>query len=223
MQNPPPYPGQQKSPNQTLSTVLIVVSLSCVALCGVGGFVAYKKGIEAANSIMPIIGCSADFEAVGAGILAYAKDKKKLPDSAKWQSQVLEYVKKELKTSPIGADEIEGMQRAGITMRRMKVDGNWGCSVDATTINGFAFNTELSGKKLEDIVSKSKTALVFESDQQAKMNLSMIYKKLPDTAKPEVMGQPRAYLVFYADGSFENSMSDKSKGAKVKISTNSSP
>ncbi len=221
MQSPPPYPGQQKSPNKTLSTVLIVVSLSCIALCAFGGFMGLNKAREAAASIAPIMGCSMDMNAVGDGILAYAKEKGKLPSKETWQTDVLAYVKKEMKS--IDTDAEEGMGKLGMEIKRMKLEGNWGCTVDATSINGYAFNSELSGKKLEDIVNRGNTALVFETDQQAAKNLSFVYKKLPMTAKPTVMGQPRDFMVYFADGQFDSDFGSGKSKAKVKITHTSTP
>jgi len=221
MQAPPPFPGQQRNPNKTLSTVLIVVSMSCIAICGFLGFQGFQTAKKTIGMVGPIVGCGIDMNAVGDGVLAYAKEKGKLPNKETWQSDVLSYVKKELVKANMDPEGKKAMSTIGMDIKQMDKNGAWGCKVDEKSMNGYAFNADLSGKKIVDIPNIKAMPLVFEIESQPAKNLAVKYKKLPDTAKPDVMGQPRKYMVFYADGSFDYDFS--SGNSKAKVSVNKTP
>ena len=193
MESPPSFTPPGKKSNTGLIVGLIIggVVLCCVlpiGLIGGGTFYAVKKvqgGLTCAVAFQQLRDSVTDYAASNGG---------KLPTAAKWMDQVRPYYEKQVKTS--GAEKNP--------FGTMPVDGVWACVDDSGNKTGIAFNSELSGKSLEQIQDRASKIVIFEVPTPA-MNKNEPYKPLPKSSSPKLMGQPRGWFRAPLEGTIEGS------------------
>lgn len=214
MFTPPPVPGQPAKKNNTLSIVLIVVSLACLGICGVGGFFTFRAGMDLAKGAVPMVVCAADLQTVRDALVAYHDKNGSFPKSEKWMDDIEPFMKyganeelKELKNSPMGD-----------TVRPIAKGEPWGCSATETKAYAFAYNANLAGKKMADIKDTSSEVLVFESSEAPKRNLAKPYAKPAGDPEPKLMGNAREWMRAPIRGEIIGSTTSSSTGG-VKVST----
>lgn len=187
---PPPYEPMGKKKTSTTTIVLIVLGI-CAVCCVLGvlgtagaGFFAFKKAKNFAS-------CSVGATEVGHAVVQYADDHNgKLPDAKTWQDEVKPYFAK------LAA---KGSQKVSF-LNSMDPNGVWGCKDETGTgMTGFAFDSDLSGKKLDDIQDKQDTVMIFETSKTG-INLAEPYKELPRQDSPKIMNSPRGWILINANG-----------------------
>jgi hypothetical protein len=111
------------------------------------------------------------YQMMPSAIEQYAKEHDgKLPMADKWNDTVRPYYSKITKNrKELGP------------MKIMDANSEWGCQ-EASGKTGMVFNSEVAGKKLDDIADKS-TVLLFESTKTGK-NLAEKYVPLPFDKSP---------------------------------------
>lgn len=210
MESPPSFTPPGKKSNTGLIVGLIIggVVLCCVlpiGLIGGGTFFAFKK-------VQGGLTCAIAFQQVRDSVTAYAEaNGGKLPTASKWMDQVRPYYEKEVKS--MGAEKNP--------FGSMPADGVWACTDESGGKTGIAFNSELSGKKLEDIQNRASKIVIFEVPT-AEMNKNEPYKPLPKSSSPKLMGQPRGWFRAPLEGDIEGSEISGSAGSgrgNVKIKT----
>lgn len=149
---PPPYYQNAPKKNRTgliIGLVLGGIVVCCIgplALIGGGGFLMFQKGKD-------LVKCALAFKMVHTSIEDYAKAHGgKLPDAAKWQDEVTSYYVANVRTHKSDFGPFEAMDAAS----------PWGCTDDQGRLTGMGFNSDLSGKKIDDIKEKVTTILLFE-------------------------------------------------------------
>ena len=200
MQTPPPYGAQfgppPKKSNQ-LSYILIGVSLVCIGLCGVGGYFAWQQAKGVIDTGMTMVGCTADLKVIRDSLVAYANEKGAFPKAETWQDDIRDKV-----TAGVAASNKE-FEEAPFKISRIDPNGEWNCVVKDSTGKeikyGFAYNSEVAGKKMAEIKDPATMVLVFESDKTGK-NLAMKYALPPGKPEPKFMNQPREWLKAMVSG-----------------------
>jgi len=201
-----PYYGAPPSPkrrNTTLIVVLILLGVILLLCAGCAGFVFYflkKSG--------SFIGCITHYQLALQATKSYANGHDgKLPDAAKWQDEIAPYYQTKGKTS----NSIIDFGNA---------DGNLGCAGGpGGPATGMAFNSELSGKKLNAVINEQTPIIFFEvplKDPNKFKNLHEPFKMLLGKSPQTIMGQPRDWLWIdlYGNlhGSNQNFQSEKRFG-----------
>lgn len=180
MQAPPSFsPSAPKSGGSKIWIwILLGVGLCCflpfLGLVGVGfwGF----------NVAKGIAGCGFSIDAVSKGMLQYAREHDgKLPNAATWQTDI----------APMVDQQMAAIKKKSGPFKVIEANGEWGCFENDVLASGFAFNSDLSGKKLTDI-KDSKTVMIFEVSKPGR-NQTMPYKPLDLNASPKILGNPRGW------------------------------
>jgi len=203
MESPPPYMPAPKKSNTGLIIGLIIggVFLCCVlpiGLMGGGAFWVFNKA-------KGIVQCGMAFQNVKNGVLKYAAAHDgKLPKAETWQDDVKRYY----------AESMTPKDQAG-PFEQMSPDGDWGCKESDGTMTGIAFNSDLSGKKLDSIKDQLGTVLLFETER-ASHNLHEKYKPRPFETSPMMLGKHRGWLKSSVSG--QNVLTDKN-GREVPFNT----
>lgn len=197
MEAPPPY--RQKKSNTGLIIGLIIggLVLCCVGpalLIGGLGYFGLKQGV-------PIVTCAMAIDDLQTAMTQYADaNGGKLPAANNWQTAIKPYYQKVVSgkkdQNPFG---------------QMSAEGMWGCSVgDEKT--GFAFNSDLAGKKIADIKDTS-TVMIFEVPTQA-MNQAMPYKEQDISKSPKILNDHRGWFVAPVKGEADL-ISEKGKRVRI--------
>ena len=201
----PPPPGMAPPRRKSNTALIITIILICVLVpcIAVVGFIFWGIHI-AKNNIMPWVGCGINLEQAAYSIRDYAKDHNgMLPKASDWQDEVRSYVikrgeRKSHKDNPFGT---------------MNPNKPYGCqpSGDAQHGSGIAFNSDLSGKKLDD-VKDTQTILVYEIEAPA-ANASGPYKDRGETAPPFFAGAKREWLTVDVHGHLHGMDSSRHSGS----------
>ena len=156
MEAPPTYRPQKKS------NIWLWIILGGLGLCCLGGAALLGGGAYFGMKVAgPMVECMMSAEFLQKAVVAYAEDNGgKLPAADKWQDQVKPYYERIMST--------KGDKMKGSPFKPFAADGDWGCKLDNDAHTTFAFNTALSGKKLDDIQNKSETVLFFEVDKSGR-------------------------------------------------------
>ena len=195
-ETPPPYGmPPKKSGNPLIWVFVAIVAFCCLAVIGGGAliFATARQG----GAMLP---CMMTTSAALNGITKYAEEKGTYPDADKWQEQISPYYleaqkkmqaefEKEGKDVPFGIDK---------WFRMSDITAPLACSEDGVK-TWLSYNSDVSGKKVEDIKEPGKTVVLFESTVE-KLNASAPYKKMDSKGSPKVMGQNRGWWLGYADG-----------------------
>ena len=183
MESPPPY--RQKKSNTGLIVGLIIgaVVVCCLGpLLAVGGlgYFGLKQGV-------PMITCAIAIEDLQKSLKDYADAHNgKLPPAKTWQTDIKEfYVKESAKN-----------RQENSPIKIMPADGEWGC-VAGETQTGFAYNSNVAGKKLSDL--DGDTIVIFEVAKRS-LNQAMPYKPQDPKTSPKIMTEHRGWFVAPVDG-----------------------
>ncbi len=208
---PPPFSPPQAAPPKKTNTALILgIVLACILIPCIGLIVVGAMGFNfVKNTIGPMATCAIAFEHVRNATLDYAKDHNgKLPKAETWQDDVRPYYEKTSKnTEDLGPFEA------------MKPDGDWGCKT-GNSMTGMAFNSELSGKKVEDIKDPYSTVLIFEIESAMK-NAHQPFKVRSDSSSPKLMGEPRGWMEMMVQGGMKGLKSKNGRSFEFKAGTSS--
>jgi hypothetical protein len=188
---PPPYnpPGSAK---KTSTTTIVLIVLGICAVCCVLGVVGFGGlawfGFNKAKNFAT---CTVGATELARAINDYADDHGgKLPDAKSWQDEVKPYFAK------LAEQQTKRVKFIGT----LDPNGLWGCKDETGPgMSGFAFNSDLSGKKIADIPNKEEAIVLFEVDKPA-MNLNMPYKDQPIANSPKIMGSPRGWIKVTVSG-----------------------
>lgn len=201
MESPPYLPPQKKS-NYWVWIILGGVLFCCIlpiALLGGGLFWGF-------NQIKGTGACVFNFQDAQKAVLLYANEHGgKLPSAATWQDDVREDFRKSMMPkNQMGPFE------------EMSPDGDWGCKEPNGTMTGMAFNSDLSGKKLNDIKDQVSTIMIFETEHPAK-NLHEKYHSRSFETSPKIMGgNPRGWMEVPVNGQM---MMIGQNGQRVPVNT----
>lgn len=199
--------------NNSLSIILIVVSLSCIALCAIGGFFVFQSAKGLVGQVSPMISCSINMTMVRDALNSYAMDKGAYPQAATWMDDVQSYLKED--------KEVQELKKQPIfKYDPLDPQGAWGCKASETIVYGFAYNAEMAGKKPADIANKRTTVVVFETKEAPKRNLAMPYKEIKEKAEPKIMGENRSFMVGFIDGDIDTDIKSEKGAAKTEIKIN---
>lgn len=186
---PPPYEPMGKKKTSTTTIVLIVLGV-CAVCCvlgvaGVGGLAWF--GFNKAKNFAT---CTVGATEIAESLKEYSDDNGgKLPDAKKWQDEIKPYL----------AKLTEETKKVKFIVP-MDPNGLWGCKDETGPgMTGFAFNSDLSGKKVDDIPNKDEAVVVFEIPT-ASMNANQPYVVQPQSESPKMMGTPRGWITITANG-----------------------
>lgn len=196
MQSPPPFHGYEGQPApqkpKTNGLVILFAVLGVLLVCcglplAFFGYFGYKGF----RSAMDMGGCYMNASLMSRALDDYVRAHDgKLPNAKTWQADLAPYFKagKDVKDSPI---------------KIWKGDGEWSCE-EGGTKTGFAFNTDLSEKKVADLIKANPyTIAIFETKQVA-YNQNSKFVELPRSESPKIMGgmidERRGWILLTPDG-----------------------
>ncbi len=185
--------------------VLACIMIPCIGIIAVGyfGFNMVKQNLG------PFVGCAMSYEAVRDGVIDYTKDHDgKLPSAETWQDDVKPYYKKVIAKN---RDEYG-------PFKPIDADGEWGCKTSESDMTGMAFNSNLSGKKIDDIKDPESTILIFEIEK-AMHNAHAPYKLRSKSSSPLFFGKPRGWLEWPIRGDNKGDFDFSESNGQVKIRT----
>jgi len=170
----------RKSKSNVIVWVIVGGVLGCcvlpIVLVGGGGFWLFNKAKGFA-------GCAISYSQVQQGLLNYAQAHNgKLPKAETWQDDVREDYRKLMKSK----------KEMG-PIDQMPAEGDWGCKDSEGVMSGMAFNTDLSGKKLDDIKDRYSVVLLFETEHPGK-NLHEKFKERDFFTSPKILGKNRGWM-----------------------------
>lgn len=191
---PPPFAAPNIPPKKSNAPLIIVIVVLCVVvpcalLVGVGYYVVQQVG----RTFTPMVGCMMMYEGVRDSVDAYAEEHDgKFPNAATWQDDVRPYYAKwredsAKKTGPFKAPP---------------ADGDWSCKF-GDKVTGISFNSDLAGKKRDDIENPRKTILIYEIEKVMK-NAHAPYKERSKSSSPKFMGESRGWLEMPIQGSMDD-------------------
>ncbi len=212
---PPPYPGPPAPKRDKSSTILLVTVLAIVAFCvlgvAVGGYVLFRFGSMAMNTVGPMAGCAISFQSARDAVLSYARDHNgKLPNAENWQDEVKKYLR-------IDDSEFKG---SPIEIKAITAEGDWGCYTQTEgEMTGMAFNSELAGKKISDVANPRRVIMLYEVEKPSR-NARGPYSPLPRSSSPKIFGEHRGWMTMPVEGSsdfdFDSSRTRSGIGGDVK-------
>jgi hypothetical protein len=184
MQAPPPYYSSQPKKNRTGLIVGLIIGgvvLCCVVpIAFLGGV-----GIWGVKKMQGAMTCAATFQAAGRSVIAYEADHDgKLPDGKKWQDEIEKYYDKEVQTPQYQAP-----------FKPPATTEEFSCSDENNQVTGFAFNSDVSGKKASDIKDQLHTVVIYELAKTGK-NISQPYKSADSSQSPKIMTIHRGWFVY---------------------------
>lgn len=188
-QTPPPYYGAAPKKTNTTTVVLIVLGVCAVccvlAVVGLGGAAWFGF-----SKVKGMAACAMGFEEAREAMRAYAQDHKgMLPPAKSWQDDIQPYFAR------VAEKNADGRKFIGA----WEPSGEWACVNDNAPKTGIAFNSELAGKKVNDIKNKGTTILLFETEQPGK-NVSMPFEEKSDENSPKMMNKPRGWIKVPVEG-----------------------
>ena len=174
------------------TTTVIFVILGICAVCCIGAVLLVVGGSWfALKKVKGLTACVVGFTEAGQAMQDYADAHQgKLPNAATWQTDITPYFKKRY-----DEDQQQGAKFFG----SFDPGGNWVCKDDSGgNDTGIAFNSDLSGEKLDDIKNKGTTIVLFEVPKTGR-NLNEAYVELSKSSSPKVMNKPRGWFTVNAD------------------------
>lgn len=209
--NPPPGVAPRKSKTGCwIAGILGGLAICCglpLLLGGLGVWTIFKKGGN-------LISCAMSFAEAREAIKRYANAHGgKLPNAKSWQDDIRTYY--------IEVDHDPKYKGPFKSIKTFDADGIWLCTDDKKLQTGIAFNSDLSGKKLDSIDDPYRTALIFEVDHLGK-NQAESYKGSPKSQGPDLMGTHREWIVLNVKGSSKSNTFDFEDENDVKPKNKSS-
>lgn len=195
MQTPPPFSPPGAPPKRSNSAIWIIVIVVLCVVIPCGGLIAL--GFFGFNwfgrTLGPMASCMLLYEGVRHSVEAYSDEHDgKLPNAATWQDDVRPYYAKWREKSA---------KEAG-PFAPPTSDAEWGCTIEGKK-TGIAFNSELSGKKWDDIEKKRTTILLYEVETVLK-NANGPYKERSEKSSPTLMGEHRGWIEIPVEGSMDD-------------------
>jgi len=203
METPPTYmPPRPKNKTAMIVWIVIGVFFGCcilpIGLVTGLGFWGFSK-------VKSFAGCMFAYQDVQRGVLKYAGEHGgKLPKAETWQDDVRESYRASMRP-----------KREMGPFEEMAPDGDWGCKDSNGVMSGMAFNSDLSGKKLDDIKDQVSTIMLFETEHPAK-NQHEKYQPRDFANSPLMFGSHRGWMEVAVSG--PPWMTDKS-GRHVPLNT----
>lgn len=184
--------------------LLTLGALALMCLC-CGGGVFYCS-----RNAMPMAGCLITYSLAEKAVADYAREHDgKLPPAANWQSELAPYFKKHAAE----ADTPKGNPFVNIEIA--DIEKPLGCYDGDRATSGMAYNTDVAGKKLDEIKDR-KTPIFFEVPT-AKMDQSFKYAEQDVAKAPTMFGQSRGWFLVTVDG--ETLMATKDGRTPVNVGT----
>jgi hypothetical protein len=182
METPPPFSAPRRRGPSTVVIILIVAAVLCVC-CGVlGGGAAWFAG----RTGLPMMTCAMNAAAMQEALKAYARDNEgSLPLAENWQDALAPYYEQ----------QVNELNQA-IPFAKIEVSEVWGCNQEGI-LTGFAYNSEVAGKKLEEAGEE----IIFFEVARRERNLAMAYEPQPVDQSPKIMNDRRGWFVVPATGS----------------------
>ncbi|MDR3691299.1 MAG: hypothetical protein P4L46_18105 [Fimbriimonas sp.] len=185
MEVPPTYLPPRRSKNG----LLIGIIVGAICLCCLLGSLVVGGGWFAFRSVSGTAGCVITFTEMSKAMTKYESSHKgKLPKADTWQDDLRSDLRKSLLPK----------EQAG-PFPQISPDGDWGCRESDGASTGLAFNSDVSGKSLDDIKDSEKTVVLFETIKPEK-NQHMKYSRLDPKTSPKIFGSPRGWFFITANG-----------------------
>jgi hypothetical protein len=189
MDTPPPYNSYQPKKSKTGLIVALIlggVTLCCILpLLAVGGGAFWFK-----QKFSGLASCTITISSISTALREYADEHDgKLPKAETWQTDIAPYYEKFI-NRPNQKQNIFPPARP---------NEPWGCKGEDEGSTGLAFNSDLSGKKIDDIKDQSKAIVVFELPKSG-MNLHEPYKPQKFDDSPMMLGKHRGWYTVKANG-----------------------
>lgn len=104
-------------------------------------------------------GCALDAELIQESFQAYYDKNGVYPDAKTWKEDIKPFFADARKNSP----SMKDIDKSPIKFKFSKLEGVWGCySISEKKVNPFFYNSDLSGKKLEEVKDAETMILIFE-------------------------------------------------------------
>lgn len=198
MQTPPPFHGyeaQQVPQKKKSKVVVIILAVLGVLLlcCGLpGGAVLYFGG-KLVKGSMSMVGCMVNVESMKTALHGYTNAHDgKLPNAATWQKDLEKYMPKN-----------KDMDGAPAPMKLWKAGEEWSCD-EGQTKTGFMFNSDVSERKVTEIISKNPKAIAIFETNTVNRNQNGKLKEFPRNESPKLIGgiidQRRGWFLIDVEG-----------------------
>jgi hypothetical protein len=188
-------PGRSNSGNPLLWIFVALAAFCCIGVIACGGM-----GWSAFNQGKDMLPCMLTMNATSKGIREYVKEKGVYPKAESWQDDIAPYytkateeLTKEMNSDSSSPDWLKDMIAVADIKKELT------CNEKGSPKTFLAYNSELGGKKAEDIKDKSETIMIFEIPETGR-NLSKKYAPLPIKDSPKMFGQPRGWQLVDAEG-----------------------
>ncbi len=187
MQSPPPFSGgtPKKKTNTGLIIGLIIGAVLLCCVLPIGGLIggAFYVG----NKAKGFIGCTISVDLMAKSMNDYlAAHDNTYPKAEHWQDDLRPYYKTRL-----------DKQSKEVPFGLVPAEGAWPCSEEGGGQSGFAFNSDVAGKKRTEV--NPSTVVIFEVPE-VKMNNSMTFKKQDPAVSPKILGERRPWYEILASG-----------------------
>ncbi len=203
---PPAFnPPNQQSGSKLWLWLLLIVIAFCI-LVMVALFFSCKAMM---NTGMSMVSCAMNGDLARNAVLAYAQEHDGvLPNAETWQDDVRANYER-LYQKAMGEMSSEDMP-SWLKLDVAKPGEVLGCSMGGTK-TGFAFNSEVSGKKLSDFTDPKTTVLIFETLSPAYNAYGLVKDRPTDDPALKFFGEKREWMDFHIEGEsdmFESGNSD---------------
>ena len=200
---PPPFNPYPEAPSAKKGVspwvwILGLVLLLCIVF-GVGCTLMMRN---VGSQVSQTAKCAITFEFVSKSILAYAAEHDNTyPPAENWQQAIAPYYDN-LYTKAFSEEEMQdapGFMKGFISgFMPPKSTEPMEC-VTGSTITVVTYNSEIAGKKFNDIADRSSTVLLWEQKGSG-LRMSGPYQKQTDADAPKIMNEKREWFIIYADG-----------------------
>lgn len=214
MATPPPFEPDVRRPSGNKTwLILLILAIPCVGCIMCVSLVIPSMG-KGAGEVGRLASCTVSAQMAHSALLAYAQDHNDtLPPAATWQDAVQPNYKKLYDKAAAEFKEVPDWM--GFRILPSDPTGPIQCEVSSTQSTGFAFNSELGGKKVGSIKDPDKTILLFEIEAPAR-NAHQVYKERPAKSGPPVMGDRRNWLAFsITNAEFEGAFKTNVEGLDI--------
>lgn len=207
--------------SNTLTYILIGISASCILLCGIGGFQAFRGVQNAVGQVGPILVCTTEITAARNALMAYAKKNGKFPEGAGWRKAVEPFYAAEIQK--LKQEEFGGRPEDNPVLNTLKWSDPtsvWGCRVEEGKVNAFAMNIDVAGKPVADVQKNESLVLLFETPNAE--NKAEAFKPRTDQTGPRVFGELRDWMRINVVGEAIGGRIERNRnGARLEINPGS--
>jgi hypothetical protein len=190
METPPQFSPPNNPPKKS-NTVLIVV-LVVLGLCAVCCIGLIFAGMGFFNKMKGSIGCLTHYELTREAISDYAAaNGGKLPPAKTWQDDIAQYY---------GKHNGDRSANGGGIIDLGNPSKDLGCAAeDGAGPTGISYNSDLSGKTVDEAKQNPSTVLLFEVPETGR-NLNSHYKPQSGQSPLKIFGQPRDWITIPVSG-----------------------